>query len=311
MFGVALSVAACLRAGTRVDLAWIVDGDAFALRDRNDVLAITPGGGRIGTLLGGAADAALLERVRHTPTDAPGRAVDVVVSDLDAMIAGLPHGGTVACLLVPARDLPDHVWELLIERQPIGLVTQIDDGAIAATTLITREAIDSAPDAAPSGAAELFARKQSGTAVHGSTVLTVFWPVPRLVIVGSGPVADALASAAALIGWQTDITNDAATATGMIAAAAPIDAVLVAAHDLELAGAALVAALSSDAGYVGALGGARMQAQRADWLAYRGVTDLSRVHGPAGFDIGADTPAEIAISILAEALAVTRRPGRT
>ena len=64
-----------------------------------------------------------------------------------------------------------------------------------------------------------------------------------------------------------------------------------------------MAALDSPVGYIGSLGARRMQENRADWLAYRGVTDLTRVHGPAGIDIGADTPAEIAVSILAEAIA--------
>jgi xanthine dehydrogenase accessory factor len=79
---------------------------------------------------------------------------------------------------------------------------------------------------------------------------------------------------------------------------------VVAAHDVELAGSALAAGLDSEVGYIGALGGRKMQQTRADWLAYRGITEIDRVHGPAGLDIGADTPAKVAISILAEALAV-------
>ena len=77
----------------------------------------------------------------------------------------------------------------------------------------------------------------------------------------------------------------------------------MAAHDVDVAGPALAAALDSDVGYIGALGARRMQQARADWLAYRDITDLDRIHGPAGIDIGADTPAEIALSILAEAVA--------
>jgi len=78
----------------------------------------------------------------------------------------------------------------------------------------------------------------------------------------------------------------------------------VVSHDVELAGAALEAALAGEVGYIGALGSRRTQQARADWLAYRGVTDLARVHGPAGLSIGAHTPPEIAVSILAEAMAV-------
>jgi len=95
-----------------------------------------------------------------------------------------------------------------------------------------------------------------------------------------------------------------ATATGLIAQLSTSDNLVVAAHDVDVAGAALAAALDSDVGYIGALGARRMQQARADWLAYRDITDLSRVHGPEGIDIGADTPAEIALSVLAEAVAV-------
>ena len=79
---------------------------------------------------------------------------------------------------------------------------------------------------------------------------------------------------------------------------------MVLSHDDELAGPALRAALQGDVGYIGGLGSRRTQQARADWLAYRGITDIERIHGPAGLDIGAGSPAEIAVSIVAEALAV-------
>jgi xanthine dehydrogenase accessory factor len=78
------------------------------------------------------------------------------------------------------------------------------------------------------------------------------------------------------------------------------DAVVVMGHDVETSSRCLQVALDSDAGYIGALGSRAMQQARADWLAYRDVTDLSRVHGPAGLEIGASTPEEIAVSIAAQ-----------
>jgi xanthine dehydrogenase accessory factor len=117
-------------------------------------------------------------------------------------------------------------------------------------------------------------------------------------------VAEALRGAAGLLGWRIDVAPDARTATGAIAALAALDKVVVVSHDVELAGTALEAALAGDVGYIGALGSRRTQQARADWLAHRDVTDLDRVHGPAGLDIGATTPPEIAVSILAEAMAV-------
>ena len=72
-----------------------------------------------------------------------------------------------------------------------------------------------------------------------------------------------------------------------------------------------MAALRSEVFYVGAIGSRRTQAQRREQLMEAGLTEaeLERVHGPAGLDLGADSPAETALSILAEALAV--RAART
>ena len=276
MYGIALSVAACLRAGTKVDVAWIVASDDFPDRDATDAIAITPGGGRVGSLLSGA--------ITDVPLG-PARLVDVTVTDFDALMAGLTHGGVARCLVVPATDLPEELWPKLLAREPLGVVAHLDGGLV--TNIELMKVAEPTPNE-----------------VTADRAVTILFPVTKLVVVGTGPIADALCAAAALLGWQTQVTNDQSTATGLIATLAPLDKLVVAAHDLELAGSALAAGLDSEVGYIGALGGRKMQQTRADWLAYRGITEIDRIHGPAGLDIGADTPATVAISILAEALAV-------
>jgi xanthine dehydrogenase accessory factor len=297
VYEIALSVAACLRAGTRVDVAWVVDAQGLGARDMGEALAITPGGGRVGSVLGGSLDGQLADL---SAQGTGGRIVALRVGDLDAELAGLACGGDARCVLLPAAALPADLWDRLRAREPVAVRVNLDgDRVVDAATFDAATIADAGEDAA-----RLFGRRTSGSLVEPDAVTSVFWPVPRLVIVGGGPVAEALRRNADLLGWRIDLTADARTATGAIAALAGLDKVVVVSHDVELAGAALEAALAGDAGYIGALGSRRTQQARADWLAYRGVTDLARVHGPAGLDIGANTPPEIAVSILAEAMAL-------
>jgi xanthine dehydrogenase accessory factor len=93
---------------------------------------------------------------------------------------------------------------------------------------------------------------------------------------------------------------------GLAAGLSSMDCAVIMGHDIESSSKCLSYALESAAGYIGALGSLKMQESREDWLAYRDITDLSRVHGPAGFNIGAKTPQEIAISVLAEAISVLK-----
>jgi xanthine dehydrogenase accessory factor len=302
VFDLALSVAACLRAGTRVDVAWAVQTQGFSSRDPNEALAITPGGGRIGSVLSGAGN----EQVAQlAAAGGDGRLVRLAVSEFEAQLAGLACGGDALCLLVPATAMPPALWDHLRDRDPVCLVTRLDDDKIRDISLYDKSTITDAGE----HVAELFARGRSDTLVTPEAVVTVLWPVPKLVVVGAGTVADALSANAALLGWQAQVVTEAGPAVGLIAGLAVLDSVVVTSHDHETAGRALAAALDSPVGYIGALGSRRTQQARAEWLAYRGVTDLSRVHGPAGLDIGARTPAEIAVSILAEALAA--RAGAT
>lgn len=297
MYGVAITVAACLRSGTHADVAWLVDATGLEVSDWSDAVVFTPGGGHSGSLLGGALDAKLTEQAGRWTS---GRLMDLEISQVDALIAGLPEGGRAKCLMVPADVLPAEVWDLAGSRSQFCLVTELDEDNVVSVEAYTADNVDQAgPEIG-----EAF-RGGAGSTSIGDRVVSVFVAVPQMVIVGSGPIAEALVTQAALLGWQAQTITDLPTVGGHIAALSAIDKVVVAAHDLELAGNALAAALESDAGYIGSLGSRKMQSDRADWLAYRGIEDLDRVHGPAGLDIGADTPEEIAVAIVAEAIATS------
>jgi xanthine dehydrogenase accessory factor len=296
VYGVALTVLACLRSGTRADVAWLVEAEGLTVADWSDAVVFTPGGGRIGGMAGGALDGQLADQAGRRDA---GRLIDIEVSEIDALIAGLPSSGSARCLLVPAERLPEGLWDLAIAREPICLVCTVQGDEVVDISLHTTGTVVDGGETVE----RLFAAGKSGSTVTGDQVVSVFRAVPQLVAVGDTDVAAALVELASRIGWNARVAADSGSATGMIAMLSGQDKVVVTAHELELAGAALMAALESDVGYIGALGARRMQENRADWLAYRGITDLSRIHGPAGLDIGADTPGEIAVSILAEAIA--------
>ena len=134
---------------------------------------------------------------------------------------------------------------------------------------------------------------------------TVVRPVTRLLVAGAGPIADALADQGRLLGWKVVQEASPGAVMGYAAQLSHLDACVVIGHDVESSGRNLMAVLEGHAGYIGAVGSQAMQDARADWLAYREVTDLSRVHGPAGLHIGARTPAEVAVAIVAEIVSAT------
>ncbi len=157
----------------------------------------------------------------------------------------------------------------------------------------------------------------------------VFGPPPRLVVVGAVDTGEALCAAAKRVGWRT-ICVDARAQYAKPERVPSADeivvewpepafehirpdrdtAVVVLTHDDKFDIPALAVALRSDAFYVGALGSRRAQSKRRERLLEVGLTErqLDRLRGPAGLDIGAESPAETAVSILAEALAL--RAGR-
>jgi xanthine dehydrogenase accessory factor len=159
----------------------------------------------------------------------------------------------------------------------------------------------------------------------------VLGPPPRLLVFGAVDTAEALCRATKLLGWTAIVADARAkfatreripSADELIvewpeealARVAPDHqtAIVVLTHDDKFDEPALIAALDTEAFYIGALGSRRNQERRRDRLLEAGVSEekLGRIQGPCGLDIGADTQAETALSILSEILAVrAQRPG--
>ena len=297
MFDIAVTVNACLRARTRVDVAWAVEVSGLGSVDHNEALAITPGGGRVGSLVSGALDSQLVDRSAAGRT---GRVLDLEVSEVDALVAGVPGPGRARCLVAAAEDLPAGLWDRLVERDPVCLVARLEGDLVTGYDLYDVDTVAEADE----DVATLFKGRVSATRVDPGSVTTVLWPVPKLLMVGAGPMAAALGRAAELLGWQVRSFTESGEAAAHIVGLSGIDSVVVFGHDDGLTGPALRAALSSPVGYIGSVGPRPVQESRADWLVRRGVEDRARIHGPAGLDIGANTPGEVAVSILAQSLAV-------
>jgi xanthine dehydrogenase accessory factor len=293
MYDIALSVSAIARSGTRADVAWMVAPTAS-----DETLAFTPGGGRLGSLANGAFDGLLADIAARKLS--AGRHVRHSVTELESLMSGLPVGSAVEFLIVPAAEFPPEMWSDLLKREAVAITVMISEGDVTGVRVATAAN-------AQSPELELLTAAQPVIAHGEGSITTVLAPVPRLVVAGAGPIAEALATQAGLLGWKVSVESRPDIVAGMSATLSWLDAIVVMGHEIEPSSRCLMAALESDAGYIGALGSRAMQEARGDWLAYREVTDLSRVHGPAGLSIGARNPAEIAVSIVAEIVAERAR----
>lgn len=296
VYEIAEQVRAWLEAGREVTVAQVVATRGFSSRDPGLAAAWTDADPPVGALLEGIDVADVAGR--------PAGIVEVTITEDDAVRAGLACGGAASILVQPATGYPAGLWDELAQRRPVCLVTDVSGGAPAPTAMYTPQTIRGAgayADPVP----RLFARGTSATTLSEGQAAVALWPVPTLVVVGDGLIATALEGAGALLEWTVRVTPQVDAAVAAAQALHHSDAVVVLSHDRAVDGPALAAALAGPAGYVGALGSRRTQAARREWLTEHGVAaaDQERIHGPAGLDIDAHTPAEIAVSIVAEILA--------
>jgi xanthine dehydrogenase accessory factor len=300
-------------------LVRVTDTTGLGPRPTDELLLVDGEGKTEGALLGGTLDATLTDAARDLLAgSAPLTTLGLDIGDDDADRAGLTCGGHVNVLIQRLDQVPPALWDALADGRPAALATAMDgSGAAVHQPRLPAEGSVGSPEldeAARATAQPLFG--QPGRHVERRTVddreivVEAWHPVPRLVVVGGSAVSDALVAQAGLLGWPGAVVTDAAEALAQAEALDAGDLVVVVDHDHDLATPVLAAALRGPAGYVGGLGSRHTQQERRARLAAAGLddSDMERYHGPTGLDLGARTPAETAVSIMAEVLAI--RSGR-
>ncbi|UCF93072.1 MAG: XdhC family protein [Desulfobacterales bacterium] len=324
-------------------LAWMAEGRKVALatviatwgsspRPVGSQLVVDAQGAFEGSVSGGCIEATIITEAQHSIAERRPQRLSLGVSDKQAWDTGLACGGHIEILVenaAPGRAVLERLMVLRKTDQNACLVTQLQTGA---KQLIGAEESELRAELPP----ELRTAVARVHATGDSTLLTTdgqnfflhgFAPAPQLIIIGAVHIAQPLASMARLTGYRVVII-DPRTAFATVERfpdtevisrwpAKAFDAirlhantaVVALSHSPQLDDPALTRALQSPAFYIGALGGKKTQADRLERLKRAGFSDeqLQRIHGPVGLTIGSTTPAEIAVSIMAEITSVRRR----
>jgi xanthine dehydrogenase accessory factor len=307
------------RAGTGAALATVIETWGSAPRQAGSQLAVSGAGEMAGSVSGGCVEGAVVEEALAALGDGRSRVLTFGVSDEEAFAVGLACGGTIRVLVEPVgRGMPELMLADLVAaraaRRPLAYLVNLPDWARRLE--------------APGADAGLDARfRADKSGVEGDAFVGIHNPPLRMVIVGAVHVAQSLVGMARACGYDP-VLVDPREAFGSAArfpgedirhdwpdealAAIGLDrrtAVITLTHDPKIDDPAIRAALASDVFYLGCLGSGRTHGKRVARLTEAGYSEaeIARIHAPVGLDIGARSPGEIAVSIVAEVTRVLRR----
>jgi len=291
-------------------------------------MAIARDGRFQGSVSGGCIEGDIIVEAEDTLETGKPQTLTFGVADETAWQAGLPCGGQIKVYVerVEGTDggkLLDRAILARESRRGLVIRTQLDSGV--------REAFERTDDA-PEVVAERFRSGKSKLVEDpsGDVFLHALVPPARIVIVGATHIAQLLSEMVKLVGYElivvdprtayasderfadvrmvTEWPQDALPQIGLD----PFTAVVTLAHVGHIDDEALKVALKGECLYVGALGSRRNHAKRVERLKEAGLTDdeIAKIRAPIGIDIGAQTPAEIAVSVMADLISALRGPKR-
>lgn len=300
------------RAGKGAALATVIETWGSAPRPVGSQLAISGAGEIAGSVSGGCVEGAVVVEAQEAVTAGGTRLMEFGVSDDEAFAVGLACGGEIRVMVEPVGpdDLPEDLLAELVARRAAR--AQV---AYSVNTESWARAL-----AAPPEHEDRFRLDRSGFEEDGATFVAIHNPPLRMIVVGGVHIAQPLMQMAALAGYDAvlvdpresfasparfpdtplvhDWPDEALTAHGLD----PRTAVVTLTHDPKLDDPAIETALASDVFYLGSLGSKRTHAKRVARLDAAGFSadQIARIHAPVGLDIGARSPAEIAVAIMAE-----------
>ena len=309
------------RAGRGAAIATVVETWGSAPRRTGSQLAIAADGEMTGSVSGGCVEGAVVAEAQAALASGESKVLTYGVSDDDAFAVGLACGGTIRVLVEPVgKGFPESVLEDLVNARA-------QRAAVAyVVNLTTWER-----NLAPRGGVlkDRFRSDQSGVqAGEGGEEFVAIHNTPlRMVIVGAVHIAQGLTGMARTCGYDVwvidprdafgsqarfpddrvmnDWPDEAMAQVGIDARTA----VVTLTHDAKLDDPAILAALASDCFYLGCLGSKRTHEKRLERLRAAGIAEnaIARIHAPVGLNIGAASPAEIAVSVMAQVTQALRR----
>ncbi len=303
--------------GHKVALATVVETWGSAPRPVGAQLAISDDSQIAGSVSGGCVEAAVVTEAIDALEDGRVRILEYGVSDDQAFAVGLACGGTIRVMVEPIGVGDGPTFALLEQlvtarqnRQPVALIVD---------TLTWERHLATPTDAQfPTQSPPNFASDKSG--FSGEWFTGIHNPPLRMIVVGAVHIAQSLVPMARMAGYDVilvdprsafasenrfpdqDIRHDWSDAALRDIGLDARSCVVTLSHDPKIDDPAIHEALNSDVFYLGCLGSRKTHAKRVDRLHATGFSadQIARIHAPVGLDIGAATPAEIAISVLAQ-----------
>ncbi|CCQ75116.1 XdhC family protein [Magnetospira sp. QH-2] len=315
-----------IQQGINIALATVVETWGSAPRPVGSHMVINDRGAFAGSVSGGCIENILVSEALEVIAEGAPQSLSYGVSTEQAQEVRLACGGTIKIFL-ERLDEPS-LLDRLITARPLVRVVDLGSGAWATLDEETAAGLLTLSEGNRSAAMDLLRQDRCGLLPDEERDLMAvsYSKQPRLIVVGAVHIAQALAPIAASIGFETIVVDPRpafARADRLPGVAVRTDrpeaalkdldlddrtAVVALAHDPMLDDPTLKGALDSQAFYIGCLGSRKTHAKRRQRLQNAGFDEaaLDRLHGPIGLDIGARSPEEIAISILAEVIAARR-----